>query len=148
MLSSENDPGMTGADKAAYVKAMLEGIPGSPKSTAAPTTVQLLRKIPAPERHTVPTTAEAELALKLAAMIEEKRVTGDLQALTPEALQSLMAALCRLYGAQAETQSEPPILSNRQTVPATEIMVVCGALLQAAGLSVFELGMWQSWSGR
>ena len=31
---------------------------------------------------------------------------------------------------------------------ATDVMVAASGLLKAANLAVFELGMWQSWTGR
>ena len=34
------------------------------------------------------------------------------------------------------------------TVTPTEVMVTASGLLRAANLAVFELGMWQSWTGR
>jgi hypothetical protein len=33
-------------------------------------------------------------------------------------------------------------------VAATEAMLVVSAILKAVNVQVFELGMWQSWSGR
>ncbi len=142
MLSSEHDAPLSGADKAAFVKAMLEGVP----SASAP--VEMLRKIPAPTVPVHQTNPASEQALALAALIETKLAAGDLQCLTAPALQALMAALCKLYGAQTEAREAAPILPDRESVPATEVMQVCGALLEAVGLQVFELGMWQSWSGR
>ena len=39
-------------------------------------------------------------------------------------------------------------LSQRTTVTPTEVMITASGLLRAANLAVFELGMWQSWTGR
>ena len=39
------------------------------------------------------------------------------------------------------------ILSSQGASP-TEVMVAASGLLKAANLAVFELGMWQSWTGR
>ena len=36
----------------------------------------------------------------------------------------------------------------QELVSATEVMVTASGLLKAADLAVFELGMWQSWTGR
>jgi hypothetical protein len=36
----------------------------------------------------------------------------------------------------------------RHSISATDVMVTASGLLRAADLAVFELGMWQSWTGR
>jgi hypothetical protein len=143
MLSSDPDTGLTGADKAKFVKAMLEGIPGK-----IPVDVEILHKIPVRITPSKTSTPESDEALKLAAALETKLLAGETDALTPQAIQALTAVLCKIYAGQAEADAAPPILENRHAVAATDVMVVCGALLEAVGLQVFELGMWQSWSGR
>jgi hypothetical protein len=39
-------------------------------------------------------------------------------------------------------------LADRSRVSSTDVMVSASGLLKAANLAVFELGMWQSWTGR
>ena len=39
-------------------------------------------------------------------------------------------------------------LPDRSPVMDTDVMVMTSALLRAVNLQVFELGMWQSWTGR
>ena len=39
-------------------------------------------------------------------------------------------------------------LAARSGVNDTTVMLTASALLRAANLEVFELGMWQSWTGR
>jgi hypothetical protein len=39
-------------------------------------------------------------------------------------------------------------LASRSGVNDTTVMLTASALLRAANLEVFELGMWQSWTGR
>ena len=85
-------------------------------------------------------TAEA-----LAADIQRALAAGNLEVLTPQALQTLMTAACRLYAAQVENGSET--LPVREVTP-TDIMVTASGLMRAGNLAVFELGMWQSWTGR
>ena len=65
--------------------------------------------------------------------------------LTPEALQKLMTAACRLYSAQSEAGSQ--MLPVGEVTP-TDIMITASGLMRAGNLAVFELGMWQSWTGR
>ena len=39
-------------------------------------------------------------------------------------------------------------VQERSGVTATDVMTTASGLLRAVNLAVFELGMWQSWSGR
>jgi hypothetical protein len=84
-------------------------------------------------------------AEQLAAEIQRALAAGHLDVLTPQALQTLMTASCRLYAAQVENGSET--LPVREVTP-TDIMVTASGLMRAGNLAVFELGMWQSWTGR
>jgi hypothetical protein len=87
-------------------------------------------------------------ATQLAADIERSLADGRLDLLSPEALQALMAAACKAYAAQVEAGHPLAALAQRTTVTPTEVMVTASGLLRAANLAVFELGMWQSWTGR
>jgi hypothetical protein len=86
-------------------------------------------------------------AKKLAATLERGIVDGKLDMVTAEALQKLIAAACRVYTARSEAGEQfMPIPKN--SISATDVMVTASGLLKAADLAVFELGMWQSWTGR
>ena len=87
-------------------------------------------------------------ATALAATLERALADGRTDALSDEALQALMAALCRTYGAQIEAGREVLPLKDRMSVTSTDIMTTASGLLRASNLAVFELGMWQSWTGR
>jgi hypothetical protein len=92
-------------------------------------------------------TASAE-ATALAARIERDLRDGRSDTLTPQAFQALMAALCKSYGTQLEAGAQFLPLASQASASPTEIMTTTSALLKAANLAVFELGMWQSWTGR
>ena len=77
--------------------------------------------------------------------VHEVGVSG---ARAPHAFQTLMAALCRSYGTQLEAGAQFLPLANQTSASPTEVMTTTSALLKAANLAVFELGMWQSWTGR
>jgi hypothetical protein len=81
------------------------------------------------------------------AALEAKFEAGELDVLTPEATQALMGVICRIYSANQESGNKYPLLSGRSVVSGTDAMITCSALLKAVDLQVFELGMWQSWSG-
>jgi hypothetical protein len=87
-------------------------------------------------------------AKRLAAELERAVAEGRANELSPEALHALMAALCRTYAAQVEAGIDALPLAQRGSVSSTEIMMMASALLRSANLAVFELGMWQSWTGR
>jgi hypothetical protein len=87
-------------------------------------------------------------ATRLAAEIEQALSSGKLDALTPQALQALMGACCKTYATRVEAGENLLPLAQRSTVSPTEVMVTASGLLRAANLAVFELGMWQSWTGR
>jgi hypothetical protein len=86
-------------------------------------------------------------AKKVAATLERGIVDGKLDMVSTEALQKLIAAACRVYTARREAGEQfMPIPKN--SISATDVMVTASGLLKAADLAVFELGMWQSWTGR
>ena len=87
-------------------------------------------------------------ATKLAAEIEKALTSGKLDTLTPQALHALMGACCKNYATRVEAGEDLLPLAQRTTVSPTEVMVTASGLLRAANLAVFELGMWQSWTGR
>ncbi len=155
---------LVGEDKVHFVKAIWEGVPSSkakakgdkPNADKAKTAkakaekapkVEILRKISAPARVEARQTAESKQALALVAALEAKFEAGELEVLTPEATQALVGVICKIYGANQESGNKYPLLSGRAAVTGTDAMITCSALLKAVDLQVFELGMWQSWSG-
>lgn len=87
-------------------------------------------------------------ALALSAEIERALTAGQLDILPPEAMQALMASVCKLYSACVEQGAPYLPVGPRSGVTPTDVMVVASKLLRATNLQVFELGMWQSWTGR
>ena len=86
-------------------------------------------------------------AKRLAAAIERGIADGRLDVLSADALQTVIAAACRLYTARREAgEQSMPVAKN--SLSATDVMVTASGLLRAADLAVFELGMWQGWTGR
>jgi hypothetical protein len=87
-------------------------------------------------------------ATRLAGEIERALADGKPDVLSREALQALMGAVCKTYAAQVEAGSDALPLPMRGGATATDVMVTASGMLKAANLAVFELGMWQSWTGR
>jgi hypothetical protein len=94
-----------------------------------------------------PDNAASTDAKRVAASLEQCIVDGKLDVVSVEALQKLIAAASRVYTARVESGEKfGPIPKN--SISATDVMVTASGLLKAADLAVFELGMWQSWTGR
>jgi hypothetical protein len=64
-------------------------------------------------------------------------------------IQEMLAQAVRLYAERAaECEGALPAFAADAPITATEVMVTVTAMLKAVNLQVFELGMWQAWSGR
>ena len=86
-------------------------------------------------------------AKRLAAALERSIADGKLDLVSADALQALIAAACRLYSARTEAGEQfTPV--PKHSISATDVMLTASGLLRAADLAVFELGLWQSWTGR
>ena len=85
---------------------------------------------------------------RVAAEIERALAKGEKDAISLDAIQALMAAASKHYAAKIEAGEEVLPLRARTTVTPTEVMTTASGLLRAVNLAVFELGMWQSWTGR
>jgi hypothetical protein len=86
-------------------------------------------------------------AKRLAAALERGIADGKLDLVSADALQALIAAACRVYSARTEAGEQfTPV--PKHSISATDVMLTASGLLRAADLAVFELGMWQSWTGR
>ena len=120
------------------------------KPVAKPLAKPVVRRVsaarPAKPAVAVANGASAE-AKHVAATLDRILVDGNLDAISAEALQLLIASACRLYRARREAGEEfAPVPKN--SISATDVMVTASGLLKATDLAVFELGMWQNWTGR
>jgi len=84
----------------------------------------------------------ADLAMRLRAAAERPESVSD------ESLQLLLAAAVKLYGAKnpdgIRLRAFP---EGGAGVTATDVMVATTAMLHAVNVQMFELGMWQAFSG-
>jgi len=112
---------------------------GKPKAAA--------KVAPAAKPKLVPQGGLSAEAIRLAGEIERQFAKSE-NVLSVEAMQTLMSALCRLYSAQVESGAKFTPIPEGQVVSPTGVMLTASGLLRAANLAVFELGMWQSWTGR
>ncbi len=67
-------------------------------------------------------------------------------------IQNMLAEAVRLFAGRAEEHAQerdgalPAFAPDAAT--ATDVMVTVTAMMKAVNLQVFELGMWQAWSGK
>src|SRR5262249_8652003 len=87
-------------------------------------------------------------AIRLAAELERALAGRRPHPLPAEAYQRLMAAPCPTYAARAGARPPAVPPEERGHVANTDVMIMASGLLRSANLAVFELGMWQSWTGR
>ena len=64
-----------------------------------------------------------------------------------EVIQEGLTAMVRLYSVKFQLGERWEPFSEGDMVPATAAMIMCTTMLKAVNVEVFELGMWQSWSG-
>jgi hypothetical protein len=63
-------------------------------------------------------------------------------------IQDMLAKAVRHYAERAADRDGALPAFPADATTATEVMVTVTAMLKAVNLQVFELGMWQAWSGR
>jgi hypothetical protein len=118
-----------------------------PKAAASKPVAKSVRAASKPAAKLAAVSSVTDNANQLAATLERALADGKADAIAPEALQTLLAALCKTYSVQLET--DPGLLPVvARSVNSTDVMVTASGLLKSSNLAVFELGMWQSWSGR
>ena len=81
-----------------------------------------------------------EWAAKIAALPEGEPVSDIL-------VQEGMTALTRMYATKFQLGERWDPFLDSNCVPATAAMIMCTAMMRQVNVEVFELGMWQSWSG-
>jgi len=64
-------------------------------------------------------------------------------------IQALLARAVRLYAERVAARDEPlAAFPDSAGITATDAVVTTTAILKAVNVQLFELGMWQAWSGR
>ena len=65
----------------------------------------------------------------------------------PELVQQGLTALARYYAVEFQLGERWPPFAEGRPMPPTAVMIVSTAMLRAVNVEIFELGLWQSWSG-
>ena len=88
-----------------------------------------------------------DAARKLAESLNATIATGQASSFPDDALRDLMTALVNIYAVKFDEGQRPALIDPDSGVSATAILMTTSALMQSSNLEIFELGMWQSWSG-
>jgi len=88
-----------------------------------------------------------DAARDLVTSLDASIASGDAGAFPDEAMRDLMAALVKIYAAKFDEGQRPALIDPEGGVSATAILMATSALMKSSNLEIFELGMWQSWSG-
>jgi hypothetical protein len=88
-----------------------------------------------------------KLSAKLTGLIQETLNLHQSDQLEYEVLQDLLEAIVQVYGKKFDDGHRLPIISVDSEITATTALVAASSLLKMRNLEIFELGMWQSWSG-
>ena len=98
---------------------------------------------------TAPAAAEvARQAEALRPLVEELLERGDAGSVPEEPIRQGLTALVKLYAAKWEEGARFAPVDPEGGVSATAAMILATALMRAVHVELFELGLWQAWSGR
>ena len=85
----------------------------------------------------------SEIAAACATAIEQDRLSD----IPDDSLGQIFGAVVRLYAAKAQMDQAKRPFGRNSGVTVTDVAISCTALLEGVGLTVFELGAYQSMSG-
>ena len=89
----------------------------------------------------------ADLASRISAACAEAIEADRVMELPEDSLGQALASLIRLYAAKAQLGALPPAFGRNSGIAITDVAIGCTAMMEAADLSLFDLGAWQSLSG-
>lgn len=76
-----------------------------------------------------------------------KFVDADPAGFPDKSLQDLETLIVQVHGAKYDAGTQLNRSDATHSTSATAVLVTTTELMKAANLEIFELGMWQSWSG-
>jgi hypothetical protein len=84
----------------------------------------------------------SEISARCADAIEANRLDD----IPDDSLGQVFASVVRLFAAKAQAGPAPRPFGRNSGVTPTDVVIGASAMLDAAGLAVFELGAWQAMS--
>lgn len=88
----------------------------------------------------------AALASEISARCADAIEANKLEDIPDDSLGQVFASVVRLFAAKAQAGPAPRPFGRNSGVTPTDVVIGCSAMLDAAGLAVFELGAWQAMS--
>src|SRR5581483_4465485 len=86
------------------------------------------------------------LASEISALCADAIDANRLDDIPDDSLGQVFASVVRLFAAKAQAGPAPRPFGRNSGVTPTDVVIGCSAMLDAAGLAVFELGAWQAMS--
>jgi hypothetical protein len=86
------------------------------------------------------------LASEISALCADAVEADRLGDIPDDSLGQVFASVVRLFAAKAQAGPAPRPFGRNSGVTPTDVVIGCSAMLDAAGLAVFELGAWQAMS--
>ena len=97
--------------------------------------------MPTPEERRAEIAALASEVTALFNQILKEESLGDVP---DDSLGQLFASVLRIYAAKVESGDLARAFARDSGITATDVMIGCTAILQAAGVKLFDLGHWQA----
>jgi hypothetical protein len=88
-----------------------------------------------------------KLSAKLTGLIQETLNLHQSDQIEYEAVQDLLDVIIQIYGQKYDDGQRFPMIAPDSDINATTALVAASSLLKMKNIEIFELGMWQSWSG-
>jgi hypothetical protein len=88
----------------------------------------------------------AGLTAEVTALFDEILKEESLGDVPDDSLGQLFASVLRIYAAKVESGDLARAFAPKSGITATDVMIGCTAILQAAGIKLFDLGHWQAMS--
>ena len=86
------------------------------------------------------------LASEMSALCADAIEHDRLDAIPDDSLGQVFASVVRLFAAKSQAGPAPLPFGRNSGVTPTDVVIGCSAMLDAAGLAVFELGAFQAMS--
>ena len=86
----------------------------------------------------------AQLTNEVVSLFDAILKDEQLDDVPDDSLGQLFASVVRLYAAKVVEGNLPRAFARNSGITATDVMIGCTAMLQAADVKIFDLGHWQS----
>lgn len=88
-----------------------------------------------------------DLASDVAARFADAIDNDRLQDIPDDSLGQLFASVVRAYAAKVQNNESPRVFGRNSGTTPTDVMIGVTGMLDGVNLQLFEVGLWQSWSG-